>query len=104
MARRSSQGHRTEITVAIIAMIGAVLVAFIANLDKIFGDDPPPSAQNQPQPQPQPVAVQPVAGPDAGTQQAAERLSETQQEALNRYADTIQGITDQIDAQNANRQ
>jgi hypothetical protein len=100
MARRSSQGHRTEITVAIIAMIGAVLVAFIANLDKIFPGDPAPSAQ----PQPQPVAVQPVAAPDAGTQQAAQRLSETEQEALNRYADTIQGITDQIDAQNANRQ
>jgi hypothetical protein len=102
MPRRSSQGHRTEITVAIIAMIGAVLVAFIANLDKIFPGDPAPSAQNRPQPQP--VAVQPVAAPDAGTQQAAQRLSETEQEALNRYADTIQGITDQIDAQNANRQ
>ena len=100
MPRRPSQGHKTEITVAIIAMIGAVLVAFIANVDKIFADDPRPSAQAQPQPAP----VQPVALPDAGTAQAAQNLSDSQKEALERYTNTINDITRQIDAQNANLQ
>jgi len=107
MPRKSSQGHRTEITVAIIAMISVVLVAFIANIDKIFGSDPAPPPVNQAQaqpPSPQPAAPQPVAGLDAGTMAAGQNLSEAERQALDRYANSINDITRQIDAQNANLQ
>ena len=105
MPRKTSQGHRTEITVAIIAMVSAVLVAFIANIDKIFGSDPAPPPTNQAQaPSPQPVGPQLVPGLDAGTAVAAQNLSDAEREALERYANSINDISRQIDAQNANLQ
>ena len=105
MPRKTSQGHRTEITLAIIALISAVLVAFIANIDKFFGSESAPPPTNQAQAaSPQPVGPQPIPGLDPGTQDAAQRLSVSQKEALDRYANSIDDISRQIDAQNANLQ
>jgi hypothetical protein len=96
---RISQAHRTQITIAVITMITGIAVAFIANLDKIFPRDTPPQAQNQAQRAPPPSALQ----SEDGALPAAQRLKESEERAMIEYANAIDDITRQIEAQSANK-
>ena len=94
---RSSQAHRTQITIAVITMITGIVVALIANLDKLFPPDTPPQAQSQPQPAPSALET-----PGEATS-AAQRLKESEERAIIEYANTLDDITRQIEAQSANK-